>query len=194
MSDKGVESIISKLESQFDNASPGSREQETIVNNMTELMKVKLNEQHDNATFEEMGSKMDAMEAELELKRKQVAAELELKTQQIATELELKRKEAEAREAELELKKKQVETELLLKREEVEAKIVSIRDEVEANKKRNQMQAFETVFGVVCHFVTLGFLRKQFKETLKFEETGVFSSRAYNNIESSLRWLLKRKK
>jgi len=157
MSEKGVEAIIAKLESQFNGVSPGSKEQETIVRNLTDLMKVKLTEQHDNADFEEMSSKMDAMEAELDLKKKQLEEELELK------------------------------------RKETEAKIISIQEDIDLKKKQARVNAVISAAEPIGNLLILRFLSKRWRETLDFERTGIVTTKAYNALESSLRWLFKRK-
>ena len=67
----GVSEQIKMLEEQLPKAVPGSPEQERIVDSLNKLYKVQLEEQRDNASFEEMGNKLDNMEEELKLKKKQ---------------------------------------------------------------------------------------------------------------------------
>ena len=62
---------LEKLREQFRKASPGSKEQESITEQMCKMHDAELKEVRDNASFEEMSAKIEALEREKALAEKE---------------------------------------------------------------------------------------------------------------------------
>ena len=68
--DENLDKVIRSLEEQMYKVAPGSEEQRRIAESLERLYKVRLEEEKNNASYEEMSSRMNAMEVEAEEKRK----------------------------------------------------------------------------------------------------------------------------
>ena len=71
MAERGLQEQIDELKRQFEKSEPGSVEQQRIVECLDSLYRIGMDEEKNNAAYEEMSVRMDSIEKENELKTEQ---------------------------------------------------------------------------------------------------------------------------